>query len=131
MANLIRTCKWCGDRYSDNTIVSAAPMWFSPIRTILNLTGVVSNRYKYCSTKCYYNDPRNASLQIEETKETKEKNQKIDSSIENNNPKPNPISNLESHQNQINQLKHLKQLLDNRILTQNEFEQQKNKILSE
>ena len=132
MANLIRTCKWCGDRYSDNTIVSAAPMWFSPIRTILNLTGVVSNRYKYCSTKCYYHDPRNASKQVEEVKERKEKIQKFDNNMEKNNPAPNhdPVVNLETHQNQINHLRQLKQLLDEGILTQQEYEQQKSKVLS-
>ena len=36
----------------------------------------------------------------------------------------------DSHQEKINQLKQLKELLDNGILTQKEFENQKNKILN-
>lgn len=40
------------------------------------------------------------------------------------------ITTNDSHQEKINQLKQLKELLDNGILTQEEFENQKNKILN-
>ena len=50
-------------------------------------------------------------------------NQKIESEQTNN-------SNLNSHQEKIQNLKKLKQLLDDGILTQEEFVQQKNQILA-
>lgn len=132
MANLIRTCKWCGDRYYDNSIVSSMPTWLSPIRSILNLIGVISNRYKYCSTRCYYHDPRNASKQVSEVKESRETPKSKDTNSLNKTSRANqePIVNLDIHRNQINQLKQLKQLLDEGVLTKNEFEHQKSKILS-
>lgn len=40
------------------------------------------------------------------------------------------ISTIKSHQEKISQLQQLKQLLDSGILTQEEFEQQKNQILA-
>ena len=125
----IRTCKWCGENYQDQSIVSLAPTWLTPIRTVFHLLGIVSRRYKYCSNRCYSQDPRNTKQEIVKvSKQVKE--QEYSQTVVSSKPPVENLANLEKHQNQINQLKQLKKLLDEGVITQSEFDEQKKKILA-
>ena len=76
------------------------------------------------------NDAKPQTIIVNNTTTTNESRNDFPRVNQNVNYPPKPISNLNSHSDSINRLQKIKQLLDDGVLTEEEFLQQKKQILN-